>query len=90
MWPSKICWAVPKQVMETFHGRMRHHMGSFHVSYGSTPDEAHAHYYNLVTTWTEAGAAFVTMALCTLQLVRHVGAWRIKSNAAKRLLPSGG
>jgi len=81
--------AVPRQVKDSFDGRMRHHMGSFHVEYDATRDEACAQYYNFVTTWTDAGAAFFTMALCTLQLVRHAATWRIKSNTTQRLLPGG-
>ena len=78
---------VPKQVDEGFKGRLRHHIGSFHAAYGSTTDEVHVNYYNLVTTWVATeGARFMTMALSSIHLVRMNGAWKIRSNTTQRLL----
>jgi hypothetical protein len=70
--------AVPRNILKQYGDRMRHHLGSLHMTYGTDRNEIVARYYSLVTTWlADEGAKFNCMALYVTWLIRVDGDWKI-------------
>jgi hypothetical protein len=77
---------IPAAVEQMYSDRMRHHMGSLYIEYGSGTDEAFAKYYSLVTTWLEnAEAKLFCLALYSSHLLRVNGEWKIKTASTEVL-----